>query len=57
MRIKYAFLLLTFCVIILSCTDKKPVSQEQGASVEQKDSMSVKKTDCVEVVKQEAPHV
>ena len=34
-----------------SCTDKKPVSQEQGASVEQKDSMPVKKTDCVEVVK------
>ena len=51
MRLKYTFLLSIFCVIILSCTDKKPVSQEQGASVEQKDSMPVKKTDCVEVVK------
>ena len=45
MRLKYTFLLSIFCVIILSCTDKKPVSQEQGASVEQKDSMPVKKTD------------
>ena len=51
MRFKYAFLLLTFCVIILSCTDKKPVSQALGASVPQEDSVPVKKVDSVKVAK------
>ena len=45
MRLKYAFLLSIFCVIILSCTDKKPVSQAQAASVQQEDSVPVKKVD------------
>ena len=33
MRLKYAFLLSIFCVIILSCTDKKPVSQAKELPV------------------------
>ncbi len=53
MRLKYAFLLSIFCVIILSCTDKKPVSQAQGASVPQEDSVPVKKVDSVKVVKRQ----
>ncbi|WP_449029229.1 FG-GAP repeat protein [Prevotella jejuni] len=55
MRLKYAFLLSIFCVIILSCTDKKPVSQSQGASVPQEDSVPVKKVDRVKVVKRQPP--
>ena len=51
MRLKYAFLLSIFCVIILSCTDKKPVSQAQAASVQQEDSVPVKKVDSVKVAK------
>ena len=57
MRLKFAFLLLTFCVLMLSCTDKKPVSQAQGTSIEQKESTPVKRVDSVEVAKAEAPHV
>ncbi|QUB81349.1 FG-GAP repeat protein [Prevotella jejuni] len=53
MRLKYAFLLSIFCVIILSCTDKKPVSQSQGASVPQEDSVPVRKVDSVKVVKRQ----
>ena len=53
MRLKYAFLLSIFCVIILSCTDKKPVSQALGASVPQEDSVPVKKVDSVKVVKRQ----
>ena len=53
MRLKYAFLLSIFCVIILSCTDKKPVSQAQAASVQQEDSVPVKKVDSVKVVKRQ----
>ncbi len=53
MRLKYAFLLSIFCVIILSCTDKKSVSQSQGASVSQEDSVPVKKVDSVKVVKRQ----
>ena len=52
MRLKFAFLLLTFCVLMLSCTDKKPVSQAQGTSIEQKESTLVKRVDSVEVAKQ-----
>ena len=52
MRLKFAFLLLTFCVLMLSCTDKKPVSQAQGTSIEQKESTPVKRVDSVEVAKQ-----
>ena len=55
MRLKYAFLLSIFCVIILSCTDKKPVSQSQGASVQQEDSVPVKKVDSVKVAKKQPP--
>ena len=47
MRLKYAFFLSFFCVIILSCTDKKPVSQAQESSVQQEDSVPVKKVDSV----------
>ena len=43
--------MLSLCMILLSCTDKKPVGQEQGASVQQVDSMPVKRVDSVEVVK------
>ena len=43
--------MLSLCMIPLSCTDKKPVGQEQGASVQQVDSMPVKRVDSVEVVK------
>ena len=43
--------MLSLCMILLSCTDKKPVGQEQGASVQQVDSMPVKRADSVEVVK------
>ena len=53
MRFKYAFLLLTFCVIILSCTDKKPVSQAKESSVQQEDSVPVKKVDSVKVAKKQ----
>lgn len=53
MRFKYAFLLLTFCVIILSCTDKKPVGQSQAASVQQEDSVPVNKVDSVKVTKKQ----
>ena len=52
MRLKFAFLLLFFYVIMLSCTDKKPVSQAQGTSIEQKESTPVKRVDSVEVAKQ-----
>ena len=52
MRLKFAFLLLTFCVLMLSCTDKKPVSLAQGTSIEQKESTPVKRVDSVEVAKQ-----
>ena len=51
MRLKYAFFLSFFCVIILSCTDKKPVSQAQESSVQQKDGVPVKKVDSVKVAK------
>ena len=51
MRLKYAFLLSIFCVIILSCTDKKPVSQAKESSIQQEDSMPVKKVDSVDVAK------
>ena len=53
MRLKYAFLLSIFCVIILSCTDKKPVSLAQAASVPQEDSVPVKKVDSVKVAKKQ----
>ena len=52
MRLKFAFLLLTFCVLMLSCTDKKPVSQAQGISIGQKESTPVKRVNSVEVAKQ-----
>ena len=52
MRLKFSFLLLFFYVIMLSCTDKKPVSQVQEVSVEQKESTPVKRVDSVEVAKQ-----
>ena len=55
MRLKYAFLLSIFCVIILSCTDKKPVSQALGASVPQEDSVPVKKVDSIKVAKKQPP--
>ena len=51
MRLKYAFLLSIFCVIILSCTDNKPVSQAKESSIQQEDSMPVKKVDSVDVAK------
>ena len=53
MRLKYAFLLSIFCVIILSCTDKKPVSQAQESSVQQEDSVPVNKVDSVKVTKKQ----
>ena len=53
MRLKYAFLLSFFCVIILSCTDKKPVSQAQESSVQQEDSVPVNKVDSVKVTKKQ----
>ena len=36
-----------------SCTDKKPVSQVQESSVQQEDSVSVKKVDNVKVAKKQ----
>ena len=53
MRFKYAFLLSSFCVIILSCTDKKPVSLAKELSVQQEDSVPVKKVDSVKVAKKQ----
>lgn len=50
-KVKPLFFLLSFCMILLSCTDKKPVSQVQESSVQQEDSVSVKKVDSVKVAK------
>ena len=50
-KVKPLFFLLSFCMILLSCTDKKPVSQAQESSVQQEDSVSVKKVDSVKVAK------
>ena len=50
-NVKSLFFLLSFCMILLSCTDKKPVSQAQESSVQQEDSVSVKKVDSVKVAK------
>ena len=57
MRLKYCLLLSIFCVIILSCTDKKPVSQAQAASVQQEDSVPVKKVDSVKIAKKQLPTI
>ena len=50
-KVKSLFFLLSLCMILLSCTDKKPVSQAQESSVQQEDSMLVKKVDSVKVAK------
>ena len=50
-KVKFLFFLLSLCMILLSCTDKKPVSQVQESSVQQEDSVFVKKVDSVKVVK------
>ena len=50
-NVKSLFFLLSFCMILLSCTDKKPVSQAQESSVQQEDSVFVKKVDSVKVAK------
>jgi len=50
-KVKSIFFLLSLCMTLLSCTDKKPVSQAQESSVQQEDSMPVKKVDSVDVAK------
>ena len=50
-KVKSLFFLLSLCMTLLSCTDKKPVSQAQESSVQQEDSMPVKKVDSVDVAK------
>ena len=50
-NVKSLFFLLSLCMILLSCSDKKPVSQAQELSVQQEDSVSVKKVDSVDVAK------
>ena len=42
-KVKFLFFLLSLCMILLSCTDKKPVSQVQESSVQQEDSVKVVK--------------
>lgn len=41
-KVKSLFFLLSLCMILLSCTDKKPVIQVQESSVQQEDSVPVK---------------
>ena len=50
-KVKSLVFLLSLCMILLSCTDKKPVSQAQELSVQRDDSVPVKKVDSVKVVK------
>lgn len=50
-KVKSLFFLLSLCMTLLSCTDKKPVSQAQESSIQQEDSMLVKKVDSVDVAK------
>ena len=50
-KVKSLVFLLSLCMILLSCTDKKPVSQAQKSSVQQEDSVPVKKVDSVDVAK------
>ena len=52
-KVKFLFFLLSLCMILLSCTDKKPVSQVQESSVQQEDSVPVKKVDSVKVAKKQ----
>ena len=52
-KVKSLVFLLSLCMILLSCTDKKPVSQAQESSVQQEDSVSVKKVDNVKVAKKQ----
>lgn len=54
-KVKPLFFLLTFCMILLSCTDKKPVSQAKEQSVQQEDSVPVKKVDSVKIAKKQPP--
>ena len=50
-KVKSLVFLLSLCMILLSCTDKKPVSQAQESSVQQEDSVPMKKVDSVKVAK------
>ena len=50
-KVKSLVFLLSLCIILLCCTDKKPVSQAQESSVQQEDSVPVKKVDNVKVAK------
>ena len=50
-KVKSLVFLLSLCMILLSCTDKKPVSQAKELSVQQEDSVPVKKVDSVDVAK------
>lgn len=50
-KVKSLVFLLSLCMILLSCTDKKPVRQAQESSVQQEDSVPVKKVDSVKVAK------
>ena len=50
-KVKFLVFLLSLCMILLSCTDKKPVSQAKELSVQRDDSVPVKKVDSVKVVK------
>ena len=52
-KVKSLVFLLSLCMILLSCTDKKPVSQAQESSVQQEDSVLVKKVDSVKVAKKQ----
>ena len=54
-KVKSLVFLLSLCMILLSCTDKKPVSQAQESSVQQEDSVPVKKVDSVKVTKKQPP--
>ena len=50
-KVKSLVFLLSLCMILLSCTDKKPVSQAQELFVQQEDSVPVQKVDSVKVAK------
>ena len=52
-KVKSLVFLLSLCMILLSCTDKKPVSEVQDSSVQQEDSVPVKKVDSVKVAKKQ----
>ena len=51
MRKKTLFLLPVLCVMLLSCTDRKPVSSVHEEPVLRKDTVSAKKMEVAETVR------